>query len=70
MVVKLEYFGDSLAFSTDYQIFLKWMPQWQEMYPDVREAISVRLSELKDAGLVRLRILEHQRLYDAYCSES
>lgn len=70
MVVKLEYFGDSLAFSTDYQIFLKWMPQWQEKYPDVWEAISVRLSELKEAGLVRLRILEHQRLYAAYCSES
>ena len=70
MTDKILHFDDSLAYTTDYLIFFHWMPQWREKYSDVWEAISVRLSEMKKSGLVNLRCLEHQRLYDLYCSEN
>lgn len=70
MLAKLEHFDDSLAYSTDYQIFLNWMPQWRKTYSDVWEALAARLSEMKESGRINLRCLEHQRLYELYCNEN
>lgn len=64
MQFKIQFFASSLAFSTNYQIFLHWLPQWKDIYPNVWNGIVQKLSKMKDK--VSLDCLEVRRLFEVY----
>lgn len=64
MQFKIQFFASSLSFSTNYQIFLHWMPQWKDIYPNVWNGIIQKLSEMKDKA--NLNCLEVRRLFEFY----
>lgn len=64
MQFKIQFFASNLAFSTNYQIFLHWLPQWKDIYPNVWNGIIKKLSKMKDKA--SLDCLEVRRLFEVY----
>ena len=69
MTSKIVYFNKSLAFSTNYLLFIDWLPEWKEHYPMVWQAVAGKLKEMNDKGLI-MGTLEERRLYNLYVPSS
>lgn len=69
MRMKLKCFADTLAFSSNYQIFFDWMLPWKNLYPDVWKALQISLKTMKKSKKLNLNCDEHRKLYDFYCSK-
>lgn len=65
MTLKIVYFNRSLAFSTNYLLFIDWLPAWKEHYPTVWQAVADKLKEMNGKGLIK-GSLEERRLYNLY----
>lgn len=64
MQFKIQFFASNLAFSTNYHIFLHWLPQWKGIYPNVWNGIIQKLSKMKDK--VSFDCLEVRKLFEVY----
>ena len=64
MQFKIQYVDASLAYCINYRIFMYWLPNWKDLYPNVWSAVVQALSEMKESA--NHEALEMQKLYELY----